>query len=173
VFAQKGNPVLKHIRCVPWEYADIIPDYQMGQTCCALFLRSTRTHARTTKTTHNLLRPFRAPNSLKYHMRNARYLHDRISLVKHHYKTRVILALCDAVCSHAPARRMCSVPYRSYPCTPCTPCTPCPVAQPDAEKPLTEVTKIAFDNNWCECRHRTVRVPCMTHDCLRPAGRWS
>eukprot|EP00961_Rhodomonas_salina_P153215 2062961-Rhodomonas_salina.1 len=31
---QAGNPVLKNIRNVPWEYADITPDYQMGaQTC--------------------------------------------------------------------------------------------------------------------------------------------
>jgi len=36
---QKGNPVLKYIRNVPWEFGDIIPDYQLGQTSCALYLR--------------------------------------------------------------------------------------------------------------------------------------
>jgi DNA repair protein Rad10 len=46
---QKGNPVLKHIRCVPWEYADIVPDYQMGQTCCALFLRLQNQHSKIVK----------------------------------------------------------------------------------------------------------------------------
>ena len=35
---QEGNPVLKHIRNVRWQYADIIPDYQIGQQTCALFL---------------------------------------------------------------------------------------------------------------------------------------
>ena len=37
---QEGNSVLSHIRNVPWEYGDIIADYQVGQTSCALFLRS-------------------------------------------------------------------------------------------------------------------------------------
>ena len=35
---QEGNPVLKHIRNVRWQFADIVPDYQMGQTTCAVFL---------------------------------------------------------------------------------------------------------------------------------------
>ena len=35
---QRGNPLLKSIRNVPWEYGDIVPDYVMGHTCCALFL---------------------------------------------------------------------------------------------------------------------------------------
>jgi DNA excision repair protein ERCC-1 len=35
---QQGNPVLKYIRNVKWEFsADIVPDYAMGSTC-ALFL---------------------------------------------------------------------------------------------------------------------------------------
>ena len=36
---QRGNPILKHIRNVPWEYGSIIPDYVMGKANCALFLR--------------------------------------------------------------------------------------------------------------------------------------
>lgn len=35
---QKGNPLLQHIRSVRWQYADILPDYQMGAGTCALFL---------------------------------------------------------------------------------------------------------------------------------------
>lgn len=35
---QEGNPVLKHIRNVRFQFADIIPDYQMGGQTCALFL---------------------------------------------------------------------------------------------------------------------------------------
>lgn len=34
---QEGNPVLKHMRNVRWQWADIVPDYQMG-AACALFL---------------------------------------------------------------------------------------------------------------------------------------
>ena len=37
---QRGNPVLKNISNVPWEYTDIVPDYVMGSghQTCALFL---------------------------------------------------------------------------------------------------------------------------------------
>ncbi len=35
---QEGNPVLKHIRNVRFQFADIVPDYQMGSQTCALFL---------------------------------------------------------------------------------------------------------------------------------------
>jgi hypothetical protein len=36
---QRGNPVLKFVRNVPWEFGDVIPDYVLGQSTCALFLR--------------------------------------------------------------------------------------------------------------------------------------
>lgn len=36
---QKGNPVLACIKSIPWEYSDILADYGLGQTTCALFLR--------------------------------------------------------------------------------------------------------------------------------------
>ncbi len=39
VFFQRGNPVLKFVRNVPWEFGDIVADYELGQTACALFLR--------------------------------------------------------------------------------------------------------------------------------------
>ncbi|KAF8602542.1 hypothetical protein BDV93DRAFT_190375 [Ceratobasidium sp. AG-I] len=29
---QKGNPILEHVRNVPWEYGDILADYQVGST---------------------------------------------------------------------------------------------------------------------------------------------
>ena len=35
---QEGNPLLRHIRNVRWQFGDILPDYQMGPTTCALFL---------------------------------------------------------------------------------------------------------------------------------------
>jgi DNA excision repair protein ERCC-1 len=35
---QRGNPVLKHIKNVKWEFSqDIVPDYSMNSTC-ALFV---------------------------------------------------------------------------------------------------------------------------------------
>jgi len=36
---KRGNPILKFVRNVPWEFGDIIPDYQLGSTSCALYLR--------------------------------------------------------------------------------------------------------------------------------------
>jgi hypothetical protein len=36
---QKGNPVLACLKSVPWEYSDILADYGLGLTTCALFLR--------------------------------------------------------------------------------------------------------------------------------------
>jgi hypothetical protein len=35
---QQGNPLLKHIRNVHWQFADIVPDYQLGASTCAIFL---------------------------------------------------------------------------------------------------------------------------------------
>lgn len=36
---QRGNPILKFVRSVPWEFGEVVPDYVLGQTTCALFLR--------------------------------------------------------------------------------------------------------------------------------------
>ena len=30
---------MKHIRNVPWEVGNIVPDFELGKTACALFLR--------------------------------------------------------------------------------------------------------------------------------------
>ena len=35
---QEGNPLLRHIRNVRWQYDDIVPDYILGSNHCALFL---------------------------------------------------------------------------------------------------------------------------------------
>ncbi|KAJ8939590.1 hypothetical protein NQ318_010597 [Aromia moschata] len=68
---QRGNPLLKFVRKTPWEYDDIIPDYQMGQTTCALFL------------------------SLRYHNLNPDYIHDRLKKLGNLYQLRVLLVLVD------------------------------------------------------------------------------
>lgn len=36
---QRGNPILKFVRSVPWEFGEVAPDYVLGLTTCALFLR--------------------------------------------------------------------------------------------------------------------------------------
>jgi len=36
---KRGNPILKFVRNVPWEFGEIVPDYQLGSTSCALYLR--------------------------------------------------------------------------------------------------------------------------------------
>lgn len=68
---QRGNPLLKSIINVPWEYDDIVPDYQMGVSTCALFL------------------------SLRYHNLNPDYIHDRIKLLGQMYQLRVLLVQVD------------------------------------------------------------------------------
>lgn len=74
---QKGNPLLKHIGKVPWEYDErIVPDYVMGRTTCALFL------------------------SIKYHTLKPDYIADRIKALGKLYELRVLLVLVDSKDPH-------------------------------------------------------------------------
>jgi DNA excision repair protein ERCC-1 len=68
---QKGNPILTHIRSLPWEYSDIPADYVLGATTCALFL------------------------SLKYHRLHPEYIYTRIRALQGKYNLRVILTMID------------------------------------------------------------------------------
>ncbi|XP_019100047.1 PREDICTED: DNA excision repair protein ERCC-1-like isoform X2 [Camelina sativa] len=68
---QKGNPLLKHIRNVKWVFSDIIPDYVLGQTSCALYL------------------------SLRYHLLHPDYLYFRIRELQKNFKLRVVLCHVD------------------------------------------------------------------------------
>lgn len=68
---QKGNPLLVQIRSIPWEYSDIVPDYVLGPSTCALFL------------------------SLKYHQIHPEYIYTRIQQLGKSYKLRVLLCLVD------------------------------------------------------------------------------
>lgn len=77
---QRGNPMLPHIKGVAWEYADIVPDYQVGLSSGVLFL------------------------SLKYHRLHPEYIYTRIQKLAHMYTLRVLLVLCD-VSDHQPAIR--------------------------------------------------------------------
>ncbi|KAL0817773.1 hypothetical protein Bca101_074217 [Brassica carinata] len=68
---QKGNPLLKHIRNVKWVFSDIIPDYLLGQSTCALYL------------------------SLRYHLLHPDYLYFRIRELQKNFKLRVVLCHVD------------------------------------------------------------------------------
>jgi DNA excision repair protein ERCC-1 len=68
---QKGNPILNHIKGLPWEYADIPADFVMGATNCALFL------------------------SLKYHKLHPEYIYTRIKALQGKYTLRIVLTLVD------------------------------------------------------------------------------
>ncbi|XP_070579395.1 DNA excision repair protein ERCC-1-like [Ptychodera flava] len=73
---QRGNPILKHIRNVPWEFGDILPDYVMGKTTCALFL------------------------SIRYHNLKPDYIHDRLKQLGQSYELRVLLVQVDVKDPH-------------------------------------------------------------------------
>nr|CAG4641139.1 EOG090X0BTB [Eulimnadia texana] len=68
---QRGNPLLKSVRNVPWEFGEIVPDYLMGSSTCALFL------------------------SLRYHSLNSQYIHERLKDLGKQYDLRVLLVQVD------------------------------------------------------------------------------
>ncbi|EST06816.1 DNA repair protein rad10 [Kalmanozyma brasiliensis GHG001] len=68
---QRGNPLLQHIRNIGWEYADIVPDYQVGLSSCILFL------------------------SIRYHRLHPEYVHTRIQKLGNMFTLRILLVLCD------------------------------------------------------------------------------
>ncbi|TNN03113.1 hypothetical protein fugu_000142 [Takifugu bimaculatus] len=79
---QRGNPILKYIRSVPWEFGDVVPDYVLGQTTCALFL------------------------SLRYHNLNPNYIHDRLKLLGQTFTLRVLLVQVDVKDPHHALREL-------------------------------------------------------------------
>lgn len=68
---QQGNPVLKHIRNVRWVFGDVVPDYLLGTSTCALYL------------------------SLRYHLLHPDYLYFRIRELQKSYRLRVVLCHVD------------------------------------------------------------------------------
>ena len=77
-YCQKGNPVLKHLKLVRWQFEKILPDYIFGPSSCALFL------------------------SLRYHLLHEDYLKRRTSMMKGTFKLRVLLLLIDMDDSNTP-----------------------------------------------------------------------
>ncbi|XP_028339185.1 DNA excision repair protein ERCC-1 isoform X1 [Physeter macrocephalus] len=68
---QRGNPVLRFVRNVPWEFGDVLPDYVLGQSTCALFL------------------------SLRYHSLHPDYIHERLQSLGKSFALRVLLVQVD------------------------------------------------------------------------------
>ncbi|KAJ1294817.1 hypothetical protein BS78_01G175200 [Paspalum vaginatum] len=68
---QKGNPLLKHIRNARWTFADVVPDYVLGQSSCALYL------------------------SIRYHLLHPDYLYYRIRELQKNFRLRIILCHID------------------------------------------------------------------------------
>ncbi|XP_055005007.1 DNA excision repair protein ERCC-1 isoform X2 [Boleophthalmus pectinirostris] len=73
---QRGNPILKYVRSVPWEFGEVVPDYVLGQTTCALFL------------------------SLRYHNLNPNYIHERLKQLGSTFVLRVLLLQVDVKDPH-------------------------------------------------------------------------
>ncbi|XP_058791182.1 DNA excision repair protein ERCC-1 [Phymastichus coffea] len=73
---QRGNPLIKHITSVPYEYSEIVPDYVTNQTSCILFL------------------------SLRYHQLNPDYIHERLKTLGSSYNLRVLLVQVDIADPH-------------------------------------------------------------------------
>ncbi|XP_064359149.1 DNA excision repair protein ERCC-1 [Dromaius novaehollandiae] len=73
---QRGNPLLRFVRNVPWEFGDVVPDYVLGQSTCALFL------------------------SLRYHNLNPDYIHERLRRLGRSYALQLLLLQVDVKDPH-------------------------------------------------------------------------
>ncbi|KAG9324675.1 hypothetical protein KVV02_000352 [Mortierella alpina] len=69
--SQRGNPLLQSIRNVPYEFGEIIPDFQVGLTSCIVFL------------------------SIRYHRLHPEYIFSRIAALGKTFVLRVLLVLVD------------------------------------------------------------------------------
>jgi len=68
---QQGNPVLRAIRNVPWQYGETTADYVLSETTCALFL------------------------SIRYHLLHPNYVTRRLLELTLGYTLRIVLVLVD------------------------------------------------------------------------------
>jgi len=75
---QRGNPIISHIRNVPFQYSTMVPDYILAPTRCALYL------------------------SIRYHNLHPQYIHRRIAELKSDFTYRMLLCLVD-ICDNANA----------------------------------------------------------------------
>uniref|UniRef100_A0A8C5RCL4 DNA excision repair protein ERCC-1 n=1 Tax=Laticauda laticaudata TaxID=8630 RepID=A0A8C5RCL4_LATLA len=82
---QRGNPILKFVRNVPWEFGEILPDYVLGQSTCALFL------------------------SLRYHNLNPNYIHERLRNLGKTYQLQVLLLQVDVKDPHQAVKELAKI----------------------------------------------------------------
>ncbi|KAM3830054.1 DNA excision repair protein ERCC-1 isoform 1-T1 [Vipera latastei] len=82
---QRGNPILKFIRNVPWEFGEVVPDYVLGQSTCALFL------------------------SLRYHNLNPNYIHERLRNLGKTYQLQVLLLQVDVKDPHQAVKELAKI----------------------------------------------------------------
>lgn len=69
---QRGNPILKSITSIPWEFdSSAVPDYVVGKSACILFL------------------------SIRYHNLKPDYITERIKQLGKNYELRVLLVQVD------------------------------------------------------------------------------
>ena len=92
---------MKHIRNVPWEVGNIVPDFELGKTTCALFLRyimcvETLHGCKSSSLRRNLQFLFLFC-SVRYHSLHPNYVHDRLKSLGKQYQLRVLLVLVDTV----------------------------------------------------------------------------
>ncbi|KAL4708294.1 hypothetical protein ACJJTC_007700 [Scirpophaga incertulas] len=80
--SRRGNPLLKFITNIPWEYDDIIPDYEVGRTIGILFL------------------------SLRYYNMNPDYINTRLKELGKKYELRVLLVQIDLKDPHLPLKNI-------------------------------------------------------------------
>jgi len=83
---QRGNPILKSIRSVPWEFVEnMVPDYIMGSKTCAFYL------------------------SVRYHTLNPNYIHERLKQIGSDggaFDLRVLLVQVDVKEPHHALRQL-------------------------------------------------------------------
>ena len=81
---QRGNPILKSIRSVPWEFVDgLVADYVIGPKICAFYL------------------------SVRYHTLNPNYIHERLKQMNNTtYELRVLLVQVDVKEPHHALRQL-------------------------------------------------------------------
>lgn len=83
---QRGNPILKSIRAVPWEFVDgLVPDYTMGPKTCAFYL------------------------SIRYHTLNPNYIHERLKQICSDggsFELRILLLQVDVKEPHHALRQL-------------------------------------------------------------------
>ena len=97
---QKTNPVVRHFRNITWEVRDIVPDYILGKTCCALFLRYVLYKSPLAR--HIYISTVSVCLcvclcSVRYHVLHPEYIHARLQQLGKSFDTRVLLLLVDTV----------------------------------------------------------------------------